>query len=611
MPIAVYLSRQGIEHHKKIEKKLLKVNTLPNISRLSDSFTDKDICIICVTNDTVRKKLLVTERFVLALEGDVLNVTTLSDLLELYQKYGNNLPDQLNGNFNLIIYKRETQILKVFNCRSSLYDFYYYQQTDYLIFSSNLNSICVVAPDAMAIDYQSLYKLFSAHYIFGDGTLLQGVTRLAPASNITVIDYTLTKDTYWNPVFKDHFDLDLTSLTEEFNKRLIGAVKERFSYFKDIKIFLSGGLDSRLIAAAAEKAGLDTETVTYGFAGANDVVFGEMISQKLGYKNNQYITQPGISTKYSDILSLVIWLSGFDSNIKSMTSFKYHDFLINSRVTNYSHGSTIGLVSSKLIQPYMLLPISEEKKIQITFDRLTMSNSSSLQSIFRDDFINTYQHKALQEFTGRYKTINGCNFVDKFISWYVLNREPRTTYNSMKINGYYFNCICFFLDRNLLDFYFRVPLKYRQEALWEKKACLTLNEKIKDVPYHATGEKISVNLTYNLWARVKSKLIRNTKYADKVRHKDSRSDTLTDERLREYILDNVKSRSGMNDIVSQSSVEQLVKDHFSQQSDNTKTVLNLASLFKFIDIFLDKRCADLPTDAAIMLNNIPYPQHPQ
>ncbi len=608
MPLVAYTSSKGSQFHKnEVLPKLLAVNFFPNVDQQEEVFLDAYVCLLSL-EPSQTKKMLVSTDHVLVLEGDVINQGSLDKILKKIIMEGDQCIEQFNGNFNLLLYDRRSHVLKAFNCHTSLYNLYLHKMGGGIVIASNIRSIIRCMTNDPSLELQSLYRFFVFGYVFGDGTLLKEVERFGPASAVTVDGENVSTETYWKPKFGDYFDLDLKGVSHEFNRRLIEATEERFRYFTDIKIFLSGGLDSRLIAGAAEKSGISAETVTYGFEGSRDLIYGAMTSERLGFENHQYVTEPGISTKYSDLLSLVVWLTASETNIKSFTSFKYHPFLLERGVKNYSHGGLIGLVSTKLIQPYMLYPTSMSEKIDHTFERLTQKSSGNWHGILKHEFYEEQTEVAKSAFSESYAEMEDPCFSNRFIAWYLRNREPRTTFNSMQINGYYFKGLMFFADNRLLDFYFKVPMRYRQEALWEKMSCLTLNEKMKDVPYQATGKPISVSLMQNLVNRVASKVFRNTRRGHKAKHKDPRRDTLTDIRLKDYLLDQINSASALPGVIDAESAETLVMSHFSGERDATLTILNLAAAFKFNELFLEDRCQSFPEEAKSLLSKIPYPK---
>jgi len=595
-------------HEREIVPKVLDVNFLPGIEEQPSIYFDDNVCIVSSSRLT-SDHMLISDSHVVAMEGYILGLPSLRSILDAYLKSGDSMYANLNGNFNLIIYDINSHVTKIANCRNSVYNLYYKNINDVTIISSNVRSIVRCLPKPAEIDLVSVYKLFSFQYVFGDGTLIKGIKRVKPASILSIeAGKKINIETYWKPEYKGFFTEDLESITNKFNDLLVQGTQERFDQLKDIKIFLSGGLDSRLIAGAAEIAGISTETVTYGFHNSNDVVYGRRCSDQLGYKNHLYLTKPGSSTKYSEILSLVTWLAAANTGIKSMTSTKYHEFLIDVGVQNYSHGSTIGLLSSKIMHPYMFYPGSEMAKIQKTLQRIGSGNRHVLKSIIRDGMLEIEEDAVKNEFISSFENVSGRCFADKFLCWYFLNREPRTTFESNQINGYYFNSVHFFLDSRLLDFYFRVPLRYRHEALWQKLACITINDKIKDIPYHLTGQPISANLIVNFWNRLNTKIRRNTKYGYQTKHKDAKRDTLSDAGLMEYLLDEINSASFLAGILDREKTNNVVKDHFTGQKDATKLMLILASVSKFYELFIKEKCEEFPTDARAVLGNIPYPK---
>jgi hypothetical protein len=91
-----------------------------------------------------------------------------------------------------------------------------------------------------------------------------------------------------------------------------------------------------------------------------------------------------------------------------------------------------------------------------------------------------------------------------------------------------------------------------------------------------------------------------------VKHKNPRKDTLSDEPLKNYLLNGIRNDPYLKEILNMENTINLIHEHFSGRHNHTNTVLNLASVMKFCELFINNRCRDFPGDAADMLQNIPY-----
>ncbi len=602
MPLVAYLSDLGASQLNAKRNVLVEANSLPNVEQWLESFVDDHICIVSLTRSP-REKIHVSEQYVVAVEGDVINVSGLPELLKRFQRDGTSFVESLNGNFNIVIYDRSKHDVTVVNCKASLHNFFYQQIENECVFSSNIRSIVRSSSASPSLNSLSLYKFLSFNYVFGDETMVSGIKRLPLGSVANASRQSVGVTAYWKPVFGDFIDKNPDGIAEEFNEKMIEATKLRFDYYKDITIFLSGGRDSRLIAAAAERAGVQAETVTYGIPGSADLEYGGEMAKRLGFPNHQYARSGG-HYKYSDHLSLLVWLNEAHSPIKPITSTQLHPFLIEKGVFNYSHGSTFGLLSSGFIPPYAFYPLTVENKIGIALGRLGCWQRNP--EFLTQSFEHAHRGQMTSEFYDSFRNTPGKCFADRFLSWYYFHRESRLSFNTGGVNGYYFNGIHFFLDSNLLDFYFRVPLRARFEQLYQKKACITINPKIADVPNQETGRRMSGSLMVGFFDRVNEKLLRGTRWRKRVSHKDSRKDVAEDPELRTYLLDKANSNDFLPGVFNSDAIESMVNEHYSGSRDHTMKLLNVAALARFEDMYLKDRCAHFPEDAAKILHGIPY-----
>ncbi len=600
MPIAAYLSNLGEAKLREKEQTLVDVNALPNVDQRVETFVDEHICIVSCSHSP-RVKMSISDEHVVAVEGDIINISSLAEIPARFAESGEKFANSLNGNFNLLIYERPTHSLTIINCKASRYNLYHHRLPKGYLFASNLRSIIRCMDDPPKLNLSSVLKMLSLGYIFGNDTLVESITRFPQAVIASVAKDNVNISQYWYPEYGNFYKCGIREIVEDFNHRLVEATKARFEYFGDLKIFLSGGLDSRLIAGAADVAGIKAETITYGIPGSRDLKYGKQAAEALGFPNYQYVS-PGGVYKYSRYLSLLAWLTEGSSLIHPLTSTKLHPFYIERGVHAYSHGSTLPVLSSYLFYPFAFLPTSEQTKIERAFEHCTRTGSSN-DRLLDIDFYREQSAKMHDEFRDSFAKIKGGHFADRYISWFFANREARATYNSSSVNGYYFNDVHFFLDNDLMDFYFRVPMKYRFEQLWQRKACVTLNPKLKDVPYTATGTKVYPYLSAAMLERVNDKWFNGAK---KAKHKDSPRDVREDPELKDYLWSKATDPATLSGILQSGPLCQMIEDHYLGKRNYTGKLLCVAALARFEELFIKEKCESFPEDAAEILREIPY-----
>ena len=133
-------------------------------------------------------------------------------------------------------------------------------------FSSNLNSLKFSPNFNHSINKKSLKSYLINNYVNSYDTFYEGSKNIQPGSILIFENNQINIKKYFdiNEYFQikekyKKFDL------EEFNQILMDSVKSRLVGDVEVGIFLSGGLDSSIIASVAKKLGKDIRSFTLGF----------------------------------------------------------------------------------------------------------------------------------------------------------------------------------------------------------------------------------------------------------------------------------------------------------------------------------------------------------
>lgn len=186
-------------------------------------------------------------------------------LIKGYSIWGENLLDRLNGMFAFAIY--DTTKGEIFCARDRLGVkpfFYYWKDGDFEIASQLrplINGKSKISEEAMSI-------YLDCGYVPSPYSILENVYKL-PTGNFMVID--LNKKTkviseYWNLKPVKEKEISYEDAKKELHDLLINAVKIRMQSDVPLGAFLSGGIDSSLVAAIASKlSNVPVNTFTIGF----------------------------------------------------------------------------------------------------------------------------------------------------------------------------------------------------------------------------------------------------------------------------------------------------------------------------------------------------------
>ena len=193
-------------------------------------------------------------------------------LLHGYRAWGEKLPTRLNGMWAFAIYDRRARTLFCSRDRFGKKPFYFHHGPRLFVFASELDALRAYPDVPSDEDPAALQKYFAYGFIPAPRTLLKGVEKL-PAGCSLKLDVATGRCVvrrYWR--YEPAPDCSLlrrpvTELVDELEQRLRDAVKRRLVADVPLGVFLSGGLDSSLVAAlASEEMGAQRlKTFSIGF----------------------------------------------------------------------------------------------------------------------------------------------------------------------------------------------------------------------------------------------------------------------------------------------------------------------------------------------------------
>ena len=186
-------------------------------------------------------------------------------LIKGYDAWGQKVLNRLNGMFTFCIYDEIKHEVFCARDRLGVKPFYYHWKDGKFEICSQLqpliNEDCKISEDAISI-------YLDCGYIPSPYSILENVYKLPPG-NFMIID--LNKKSkkvceYWNLKSVEEREISYEHAKKELHELLIDAVKIRMQSDVPLGAFLSGGIDSSLVAAIASKlSNLPVNTFTIGF----------------------------------------------------------------------------------------------------------------------------------------------------------------------------------------------------------------------------------------------------------------------------------------------------------------------------------------------------------
>jgi asparagine synthase (glutamine-hydrolysing) len=188
-------------------------------------------------------------------------------LVHLYEEYGENFVEHLDGMFACAIWDLKNKKLIIARDRLGVKPLYYWFKNNHLIFASEIKSILQYEEVKREMNYEGLAQFVTYAYTIDGKTLLKDINELLPGHKLTysISDKTIKIKKYWN------FKLNKNSCSEKENyenvKELLeNAINKRRISDAPLGALLSGGLDSSVMVAILNKFSDKTiKTFTTGF----------------------------------------------------------------------------------------------------------------------------------------------------------------------------------------------------------------------------------------------------------------------------------------------------------------------------------------------------------
>jgi len=279
----IYLTNRHLEK-EKLESKLETISHRGPDFRgtyLQDDLIFGHTRLSILDLDSRSNQPMIHKDYVLVFNGEIYNYQTIrAELQELgenfstegdsevlvigYKRWGKALVPKLNGMFAFSIYDPEKK--EVFSARDRLgvKPFYYYWDKGIFEICSQIKPLS----EGKTIDQEAIEIYLQTGYVPSPWSIYKEVKKLKPGFTMTMrlTEQEIEFEQYWELQSPKPTKLPYQEAKEELHELLKDAVKIRLQSDVPYGSFLSGGIDSALVSAIANKAeNGNLKTFTIGF----------------------------------------------------------------------------------------------------------------------------------------------------------------------------------------------------------------------------------------------------------------------------------------------------------------------------------------------------------
>ena len=211
-------------------------------------------------------------------------------LIEGYAALGPAVLDRLNGIFAFAIHDRDTGELFLARDPLGVKPLYWAEGRYGVAFASEIKALMRLAPIERDLDVSAIRKYVTFLWCPGEQTLFARVRKLEPGSAMVVRDGAVVRRwAYWTPpAYAPRAGWSVDACAEELRSRLDACVRRQMVSDAPLGAFLSGGLDSSAIVAAARVETPDIRCFTIDTemeeGAVDDLPFARAVAVHLGVR---------------------------------------------------------------------------------------------------------------------------------------------------------------------------------------------------------------------------------------------------------------------------------------------------------------------------------------
>lgn len=174
-------------------------------------------------------------------------------ILHLYEEYGEDFLDLLNGQFAFFLYDQKRKRAMCVRDQVGIAPFYYTITNGLLIFASEIKAILEHPDVERKLDLVGLDQVMTFPGLISPRTLFCNISSLPPGHCLVINDSCEVQvKQYWDVVYPKigemEYSTDENYYTEKLDELLTNAVKCRLQSDVPVGFYVSGGLDSSVIA---------------------------------------------------------------------------------------------------------------------------------------------------------------------------------------------------------------------------------------------------------------------------------------------------------------------------------------------------------------------------
>ena len=396
----------------------------------------------------------------------------------------------INGEFVVFFIPKNKGFLEVTNSRFNFPTIWYYFTKNIFLISFSFTDLVLLLKkyNLLELNEASFFEVLMFRRNFGSKTLEKNTKMIMPATRLIYDGKKIKQIKYWKPNFKNKINISLNEASDQLIDLLSNSLKSKMSDKKRYGLFLSGGMDTRLILACLKKNNLDFCTFTFNTLYNREVKIAKMAASIVNAPH--YFIQ-NEKNHYAETLDEAVHATG--SMYQPLCLFYGHSKFVKKYADICLHGHGFDFLFQGMYLPrtkiklfnkslHALIPKKVEKNIVNFFienasykvkggNILDFLNNNS-SSYFFENLKN--QLKSLRE-----EADTCCNKKVDIYEYITFSNLPRhySFCDNLSMNSIIEIRTPSF-DNYIYDFYQSLPWEYRFDSKIQRLALKKMNPKL-------------------------------------------------------------------------------------------------------------------------------------
>jgi asparagine synthase (glutamine-hydrolysing) len=223
-------------------------------------------------------------------------------IVHAYEEYGTDFPNRLNGMFAIALHDSTRRMLYLVRDHIGIKPLYYQVSDDHLIWGSEIKVLQASGRLDAELNVDAVNQFLTWEYVPGNSTLMQRVFKLRPGEMLS-LDLATGESglsEYWDiPESKGMVGTD-AEISDQLEQAIIGSVRSQMVSDVPLGAFLSGGVDSSIVAAAMGTA----QTFSIGFddPSYNELEFSREVANHLGLDHTTKVIRPQVADLFDSLM---------------------------------------------------------------------------------------------------------------------------------------------------------------------------------------------------------------------------------------------------------------------------------------------------------------------